>query len=649
MAQRQSEYMQKRERIVDFLGGLKEKYNTAEAAKKAGTPPALTLEEVASDAHLLAQIEDVVENPYLLAEIREYTGMVARCRTLLGGTEDTAKKERDSGKEPDQLFRKKSIFDELEGIVGKSEASHSAASAADADDADSADAAPGNVIHFSAYRSGSPRRTSQRQGMPPGMPPVPVNGDGGEGTDKGEFSPVYSPIPPLSPSGLPAAALATPAASASSSSSAQLRVRRLGSREAQDEMREIKKMDDDFTRALEDILAHRYEETLAFGATFDCTALAAYLKRIAGEELYLDPLFSMTQQYALADAPIVNEQNHQINRTGFHLALIGDPGTGKTFAIKELIVGNEKEQKPAHGLVGRNKVLGTVSAAAFVRFAEAYEGTKINFVVPELGSWLGYTGVFDLLKRIMEDGVAEHRVKNEHVGPYRFDSFFSVNYNPEMKNGAMALPTNDPNFRAVIDRMVNHAQWQTESRYDAVAENQMRVWEGTTSMDLSQRIQDHVMLVYAAQTCHPSVVGILPQKPVTATSAFFNALRNAREVICEQLRNYSQQETDGSVRVPFSARLEKTTMKIAGAMSMMEYFKPSEYAQQDGIIGDRGDGMDDGMGVGIHRVVAAATPSIEISKQATDYALYSMIQQAALRSNGTIDAKYTCAQLGFDK
>ena len=389
-------------------------------------------------------------------------------------------------------------------------------------------------------------------------------------------------------------------------------------------MRLIQELDDEFDRALEDILANRYEKTLAFGTTFDCTILASYLKRIAGDELYLDPLFSMTQQYALADTPVVNAQNLQIGSTGFHLALIGDPGTGKTFAIKELIVGNEKEQKQAHGLVGRNKTLGTASAAAFVRFAEAYEGKKMNFIVPELGSWLGYTGVFDLLKRIMEDGVAEHHVKGEHVGPYRFDSFFSVNYNPDMKGGRVCLPTNDPNFKAVIDRMVNHAQWQTDGRYGAVAENQMRVWEGAAVMDLSQQIQDHLMLVYAAQTRHPLVAGVLLQKPVVATGDFFNAIRNAREVICEQLRSYGEKETDGSVRVPFSARIEKTTLKIASAMSVMDYFR----APADGVV-------------------AGATPSIEISKHATEYALHSMVQQAALRTNGAIDAEYTRAQLGL--
>jgi hypothetical protein len=122
-----------------------------------------------------------------------------------------------------------------------------------------------------------------------------------------------------------------------------------------DEDAEIRAMDADFLDALREVMVHRLDATIEFGRSFNATRLGSYLRSLFGEELYLDALIALLQQYALADVPLVAPTGRTTGSTGFHLALFGPPGTGKTFSIDDMIRGNPKTGVPPHGLPGRNR------------------------------------------------------------------------------------------------------------------------------------------------------------------------------------------------------------------------------------------------------------------------------------------------------
>ncbi|EQD50510.1 hypothetical protein B1B_11216, partial [mine drainage metagenome] len=109
-----------------------------------------------------------------------------------------------------------------------------------------------------------------------------------------------------------------------------------------DEGAEIRAMDSEFLDLLREILHHRLEATIEFGRTFSVDALATYLRGLFGEALYFDSLISLLQQYALADVPLIAPTGRSTGATGFHLALFGPPGTGKTFSIDDLVRGNPR-------------------------------------------------------------------------------------------------------------------------------------------------------------------------------------------------------------------------------------------------------------------------------------------------------------------
>ncbi|MCI4348189.1 MAG: hypothetical protein L3J97_06200, partial [Thermoplasmata archaeon] len=109
-----------------------------------------------------------------------------------------------------------------------------------------------------------------------------------------------------------------------------------------DERSEIRSMDSDFLGHLQDLLRNRFDETVAFGRSFSAAELAGYLRDLFGEALYLDILISMLQQYALADVPLLAPTGRSTGSSGFHLAFFGPPGTGKTFAIDDMVRGNSR-------------------------------------------------------------------------------------------------------------------------------------------------------------------------------------------------------------------------------------------------------------------------------------------------------------------
>jgi hypothetical protein len=278
------------------------------------------------------------------------------------------------------------------------------------------------------------------------------------------------------------------------------------SKEAKAELEEIKKMDEEFNKYLINLLNNRLKETIDFGKSFNVKVLADYLRNLFGEVLYFDSLLAIAQQYGMTDTEMLNPKGKVSLRTGFHLALFGAPGTGKTFAIRDMILGNEREGVPAHGLVGRNRYCGGMTAAKFVRIGEAYQGRRFNFVIPEFNDWFKYKGMVEPLKLALEQGIIRVETKEESIGPYRFNSFFSTNYNTEVGEGMYYEVTiSDPNFNAIEDRMLVRLHKMTRERYEELRRAQRKLAMGEMEFNLAQKIRDHLNLVYAIQTENPLI------------------------------------------------------------------------------------------------------------------------------------------------
>jgi hypothetical protein len=331
----------------------------------------------------------------------------------------------------------------------------------------------------------------------------------------------------------------------------------------EDERRKTIDMDDELNRYLNDLIKLRLSQTVEFGKTFSANRLADYLQSLFGQLLYFDGFLSIIQQYAIADVEIVNPEEKTGMRTGWSLALFGEPGTGKSFSTRDLILGVPDGKIQPHGVPGRNRYCGGITPARFIRIGHAYAGRTFNFIVPEFNDWFRYSGMVDVLKIAMERGEIKHELHREIIGPYRFDSFFSVNYNTRVMGRGYEVTIGDPNFNAIEDRMICRLHRLTKERYVEIAQSQMRLALGETSIGKgAQQIRDHVALIYAIETGHPLVRGRFPQKPVMITAETYEAISKAREAILKRI--------SGSLK--FSARLESNAIKFACAASLLNYF-----------------------------------------------------------------------------
>ncbi|MFP3945309.1 MAG: hypothetical protein ACLFVI_00250 [Archaeoglobaceae archaeon] len=329
------------------------------------------------------------------------------------------------------------------------------------------------------------------------------------------------------------------------------------------EFEEIKKMDTEFDDHLNDILNNeqRLESTIKFGESFDAAQLTGYLSMFG--ELYFDTLLSLIHQYALADIPIVNQSGKTAGYTGFNLAFFGAPGTGKTFAVDDMIRGNDRLNIPPHGLPGRNRYCGGMTPAKFIRIAEAYEGRKFNFIVPEFNDWFKYKGMVEPLKLAMEHREIKYEIKGETVGPYRFSPFFSVNYNTRVKERGYEVTISDPNFNSIEDRMLCILHKMTKDRFLALRESQKKLRLGKIDFDMANSIRDHLCLVHAIYTTSTD----FPPKPVVLTEDLEEGLSRADEVL---LDNVNAEMLSPSVR------LADMAVKLAGASKILSYFKEDE-------------------------------------------------------------------------
>ena len=330
------------------------------------------------------------------------------------------------------------------------------------------------------------------------------------------------------------------------------------------ERQNVGEMDKELDQYLSDLLKHRLNSTIKFGKAFSASSLASYLRNLFGPILYFDSLLSITQQYGLASVEIVHSQGKTGMRTGWSLALFGEPGTGKSFATRDVILGKPDTKVSPHGIPGRNRYCGGITPARFIRLGQAYVKRTFNFIVPEFNDWFRYSGMVDLLKLAMERGEIKYELHREVIGPYRFESFLNVNYNTKVFGRGYEVTVSDPNFNAIEDRMVCRLHRLTKQRYVEIAQSQMKLALGEIDIEKGARdIRDHVTLVYAIETRHPLVRGQFPYKPVMITPEALTMIKDAREAILKRIPHEV---------VRFSARLEDRAIRFACAASLLDYF-----------------------------------------------------------------------------
>ena len=366
----------------------------------------------------------------------------------------------------------------------------------------------------------------------------------------------------------------------------------------EEERERIRRMDREFDEYLEDLLKHRLEKTIKFGKQFSIAYLASYLQELFGSVLYFDSLLSITQQYGLANVNIIHEKGETGRKTGWSLALFGDPGTGKSFSTRDMILGKPEAKIGAHGLPGRNRYCGGMTPAFFIRIGQAYAGRVFNFIVPEFNDFFRYKGMVEPLKIAMEQGEIKYETHNEVIGPYRFTSFFSVNYNVSVQKRGYEVTIQDPNFNAIEDRMLCRLHRLTKERFLEITRSQMRLALGAIDTEKgAKKIRDHLTLVYAIETRHPLVRNRFKFKPVMITPQVFKIIGKTRAAILERIPEKV---------VKFSARLEDKALRFACAASLMDYFRYDE-------------------------------DFIPVSEEALKYAAQLYVEEASIRSKEAFD------------
>jgi len=330
------------------------------------------------------------------------------------------------------------------------------------------------------------------------------------------------------------------------------------------ERQEIEKMGAALDEYLNNLLKNRLDSTVKFGKTFSITTLSSYLQDLFGPILYFDSLLSIVQQYGLADIEIVHQRGKTGMRTGWNLSLFGEPGTGKSFSTRDMILGKLDANIFPHGIPGRNRYAGGMSPARFIRIGQAYVNRTFNFIVPEFNDWFKYKGMVEPLKLAMERGEIKYELHREVIGPYRFNNFFSVNYNVATYGRGYEVTVQDPNFNAIEDRMLCRLHRLTKQRFIEIAQSQVRLAFGEIDIEKgAKQIRDHVTLVYAIETGHPLVTARFPRKPVMITPEAYSIIEKARNAILERIPREV---------VTFSARLEDRAMRFACAASLLNYF-----------------------------------------------------------------------------
>jgi hypothetical protein len=382
----------------------------------------------------------------------------------------------------------------------------------------------------------------------------------------------------------------------------------INSEAAQAELACVLQMEKEFEEYLRDLIEKRLEETLEFGREKMSIGLVThYLEELFGPMLYFDVLLALAHQYGMTATEIINPEGTRAGNTGFHLALFGAPGTGKTFSVKDLMLGDETKNVRAHGLPGLNRYCGGMTPANFIRIGEAYQGKRFNFVVTEFNDWFRYKGMVEPLKLALEQGNIRYETKVETIGPYQFSCFFSTNYNTEVsKNVGYRVTVSDPNFNAIEDRMLVRMHRMTKQRLRELSRNQRELAMGRLKMHYAKEIRDHLTLVYAIQTEHPLVKDQFKKKTIVLRDTFFHELEKAQELVLAQIKS----------DILFSVRVRQNAIKLAGALTLFSYFEQP---------GDR----------------------LEIGGDAVKLAMKFFIEEVAIRQKVAVDVESILYTLGL--
>lgn len=333
---------------------------------------------------------------------------------------------------------------------------------------------------------------------------------------------------------------------------------------ARKEVKKVESMDQTLRQFLQAI---NLDEVTSFGRDLSIAELEEKFQEFFGES-YMDPLLSLVQQYSIADAIILSPELKKTQlRTGFNLAFFGDPGTGKTFASVDVIKGSDIV--PAFGIPGRNRYCSGMTPAAFIRLAEAYEGKRFNFLVPEFREWFTHSSsMAEYLKLALERKPIKYETAKETVNSYEFSSFFNVNYNVSVGQQSWNSLSRDSHFRALRDRLLCKLHRMTMDRYKAISDNQLDLLlRGKEQIkSFARKIRQHVAMIFALeQQGTPMIQTNLSQKQIKLNERVVHLLKRTRN---ELLSDVDQP--------PFSPRLEKRVLQLACSATLLEYFKTDE-------------------------------------------------------------------------
>lgn len=231
------------------------------------------------------------------------------------------------------------------------------------------------------------------------------------------------------------------------------------------------------------------------GQIRDVWDIVNYAKHVM-EDMYMDILLPIIQQYGMADLPIYSSDGRKITQTGFSLAYFGEPGTGKTFATDDFIRGNDRNGIPPHGIIGRIRYAEGMTPKKFIAILEAYQDYPVDWVIPEFNDFFRYRGMVEKLKLVMEQREVSDETKKEVIKPYRVTSFFIVNYNTHVSGGRWKATIEDPNFNAIEDRMICRVFVNDEDREKGIYRNMIRRISGDIDWYLSEYLRRHITYSY---------------------------------------------------------------------------------------------------------------------------------------------------------
>ena len=231
--------------------------------------------------------------------------------------------------------------------------------------------------------------------------------------------------------------------------------------------------------------------------------LVKYSKEIM-DGMYMDALLVFLQQYSIVNSDIYvvtkDSVTSKFGNTGFSLAYMGDPGTGKTFSTDDLLRGNSNYNIPQHGMIGKLRYAEGMTPKQFIAILEAYQDYPADWIIPEFRDFFRYQGMVEKLKLVMERREVSDETRTMKIGPYTVTSFFVVNYNLKLTRTGYRNTMSDPNFAAVEDRMICKLFINTREREEQIFSNKLRMGRGEVDFHLADTLKKHMTYTYHYMT-----------------------------------------------------------------------------------------------------------------------------------------------------